>query len=73
MKASLPLHPRRIHAFRPTGDALWIGFPSRAYKTDDGTTGYAPVVQFASNEARRRLQAEAGGRLWDMFLAGGNW
>ena len=45
--------------FHRQGEARWIGLPSRHYVKDDGSTSYAPLVEFATKEARQRFQAEA--------------
>jgi hypothetical protein len=39
----------------------WIGLPSRAYTGADGSTKYAPVVEFAesASAARKKLQEHA--------------
>jgi hypothetical protein len=47
----------------------WIGLPGRRYTKDDGTNSYAPVVEFASDYARERFQAEAL-RAVDRFIGG---
>jgi hypothetical protein len=35
----------------------WIGFPSRSYTGEDGTTKYVPYVSFTTPEAKARFQA----------------
>jgi DNA-binding cell septation regulator SpoVG len=37
----------------------WTGLPSRQYAKDDGTPAYAPVVEFSSNDAKKRFEAAA--------------
>lgn len=37
----------------------WIGLPARQYAKDDDSTSYAPLIEFASAEARRRFQTAA--------------
>lgn len=39
----------------------WVGLPTRAYTGADGSTKYAPVVEFAESarEARKKFQEQA--------------
>jgi hypothetical protein len=39
----------------------WVGLPTRAYMGTDGSTKYAPVVEFAESarQARKRFQEQA--------------
>jgi hypothetical protein len=39
----------------------WVGLPTRAYTGADGSTKYAPVVEFADSakEARKKFQEQA--------------
>ena len=50
--------------------ARWISLPSRRYSKTDGSTGYAPVIEFATKDAGRRFQ-QAALEAVDSFLADG--
>ncbi len=67
LPSGLIIHNCTLHQ---KGGALWIGLPSRAYTTEDGATGYAPVIQFATHEHRQQFQAGALAAL-DVIFAGG--
>lgn len=40
------------------GDSRWVSMPAKQYEKD-GETGWAPVVEFATKDARERFQAAA--------------
>ena len=37
----------------------WVGLPAREYMKDDGTTGYARIIEFTSREISDRFQGAA--------------
>jgi hypothetical protein len=43
------------------GDKEWVSFAARPYETADGTTGWAPLIEFAegATEARKQFQQQA--------------
>lgn len=41
------------------GAERWIGLPARLYNRGDGTTAYAPVIDFIGSRHRRHFQAAA--------------
>jgi hypothetical protein len=45
--------------FHRKGAAQWIGLPSRQYAKDDGSMSYAPLIEFATKDARERFKAAA--------------
>jgi hypothetical protein len=40
------------------GAAQWVGLPSRQYQRD-GSTAYAPLIEFTTQEAWQRFKAAA--------------
>jgi DNA-binding cell septation regulator SpoVG len=56
LPSGLILHNCSFHA---KDQEQWIGLPTRQYKTGEGTVAYAPLIEFASKEARQRFQSVA--------------
>jgi len=48
------------------GDSIWVGLPARKYTKDDGTEGWAALVEFADADSRRRFQYQAVAAVEDL-------
>jgi len=64
LPSGIVLHNCALHE---KNGARWIGLPSRQYPKDDGSIGYAPIVEFATSEVRSRFQRAALAAV-DQFL-----
>jgi len=53
LPSSLVIHDCAVHR---KNDSRWIGLPAREYAKHDGTKGWAPVLEFADSDARKRFQ-----------------
>jgi hypothetical protein len=40
-------------------DSRWIGVPGQKFTKADGAVGYSPIIEFTSDDARRRFQEQA--------------
>lgn len=56
LPSGLVIHNCGLHQ---KGTARWIGLPSRQFRKGDGSTGYSPIIEFATKDAQRRFQAAA--------------
>ena len=45
--------------FHERDGSRWIGLAARQFKKEDGSIGYAPLIEFTSSESRQRFQAAA--------------
>jgi len=61
LSLTLPSSRLVIHncALHQKEGARWIGLPSRPYSKADGSTGYSPLIEFTSEDSRRRFQVAA--------------
>jgi hypothetical protein len=40
-------------------DSRWIGMPSQKFTKADGSVSFTPVIEFTTDDARRRFQEQA--------------
>ena len=40
-------------------DGRWIGLPNQKFTKADGSVSYTPIIEFTSDDARRRFQEQA--------------
>ncbi len=66
-------HGIRLTSFRlfEKNGERWIGMPSEKYRKRDGSTGYAPIIEFESRQQEREFQAAALAAL-DRYLEEGD-
>src|SRR5882672_8953873 len=56
MPSGMVLHGCTFHR---KNDSRWIGVPSQKFTKADGSVGYTPIVEFATDDAQRRFQEQA--------------
>jgi hypothetical protein len=50
-------------SFHRKDGSRWIGLPARQFTKPDGSVSYSPLIEFVSDEDRRRFQIAALGAL----------
>ena len=56
LPSGLMIHGCTIHR---KNDSRWISLPAREYTKEDNTKSWVPIIEFATDDARKRFQAEA--------------
>lgn len=56
LPSGLMIHGCTIHR---KNESRWVSLPAREYTKEDGTRSWVPVIEFATDDARKRFQAEA--------------
>jgi len=46
-------------SYHKNNDSRWIGLPGQKFTKGDGSVGYTPIIEFNSDDARRRFQEQA--------------
>jgi hypothetical protein len=68
LPSGLVIHNCTLH--RKNG-VRWLGLPAQRYSKDDGSTSYATLIEFTTEEARQRFQ-EAALEAVDRFMEAAN-
>ena len=70
LSSGLVIHNVTLHE---KNGKRWIGMPGRTYAASDGTTTYAPIVDFASREKHARFQEMALTAVESFLKGRGEW